>query len=254
MVTVASACLGALLAWLVASDSKLPWLSSRGKQSPQSKNATNHRNSTPTKIHRTNKQTNSKAKIELDNLHGFLRLAAYAAIAALTWSWSPDAQHQLDNHVHPAAPSFRVDIDPASLSSNSFPHDSDADWTATGGAKTGDGQGSSSSSDEEAREAAHMAAVHNATLGFEKIFVVNLPERADKRDALSLVSALTDIKLTWTSALRGTSVPNKALPLGVDRKGWRDGGIGSWRSQMNVIRTSVPKLSFAPRPFVCLTE
>lgn len=242
MVTVASVCLGALLAWLAASDSKLPWLSSRDRQSPQSKNATTHKNSGQTKIQHSNEQKNSKAKIELNNLHGFLRLAAYAAIAALLWTWSPDVHRQLDNHVHPAAPSFRVDID---LSSNSFPHDSDADWAVTGGAKTGDGQGSSSSSsNEQAREAAHVAAIHNATLGFETVFVVNLPERADKRDALSLVSALTDIKLTWTNALRGTSVPDKALPLGVDRQGWRDGGIGSWRSQMNVIRTSVPKLCF----------
>lgn len=249
MVTVASACLGALLAWLAASDSRLPWPSSRDPQSPRSKNTTNQQSSTQHKTQNNNKQANSKTKIELDTLHGFLRLAAYAAIAALMWSWSPDAQHQLDNHVHShsAVSSFRVDIDPASLSSNNFPHDSDANRTATGGAQTGDGQGSplfSSDDSEEAREAAHAAAIHNATLGFEKIFVVNLPERADKRDALSLVSALTDIKLTWTSALRGTSVPDKALPLGVDRNGWRDGGIGSWRSQMNVIRTLVFQLFF----------
>lgn len=79
--------------------------------------------------------------------------------------------------------------------------------------------------------------IGNETLGFEKVFVINLPERADKRDALSLTSVLTNIKLTWTSAIRGTAVADKALPLGVDRTGWQDGGIGSWRSQMNVIRT-----------------
>ncbi|KAK7994531.1 family 25 glycosyltransferase [Apiospora marii] len=81
--------------------------------------------------------------------------------------------------------------------------------------------------------------IQNATLGFQKVFVVNLPERTDKRDALSLVSTLTGIKLDWVRALRGVDVPDKALPLGVDREGWRDGGIGSWRSQMNAIRTMV---------------
>ncbi|ORY71534.1 family 25 glycosyltransferase [Pseudomassariella vexata] len=81
--------------------------------------------------------------------------------------------------------------------------------------------------------------INNATLGFEKVFVVNLAERTDKRDGLSLTAALTDIKLDWTRAMRGSDVGDKALPLGVDRKEWRDGGIGSWRSQMNVIRSIV---------------
>lgn len=229
MVTLASACLVGLLAWLSASDSKLPWLGSRT-------NIIHHQISSQAKTQNSSEGTNSVIKPGgLQNLHGLFRLAAYAAIAALLWSWSPDAQHpqhQLDNRTHPAEPSFRLNIDTLGASSNSVPQDSDANSAATGEAKAGQG-----SSSDEANEAAHMAAIQNATLGFEKIFVVNLPERADKRDALSLVSALTDIKLTWTSALRGTSVPDKALPLGVDRKGWMDGGIGSWRSQMNVIRT-----------------
>ncbi|KAK8017041.1 hypothetical protein PG993_015230 [Apiospora rasikravindrae] len=84
-----------------------------------------------------------------------------------------------------------------------------------------------------------IARIQNATLGFEKVFVINLPDRTDKRDALSLVGTLTGIKLEWVRALRGADVSDKALPLGVDRQGWRDGGIGSWRSQMNAIRTMV---------------
>lgn len=236
MVTLASACVGALLAWLAASDSRLPWLSSRDKQSLPGKDTANHKSTSQMKTQNNNKKaTKAMAKIELENLYRFLRLAAYAAVAVLLWSWPRDAHNRPDNHVHPAEPSFRVAVDPLNLPSERFPRDSDADWAATGEANIGDNQGSPSS--DEVKEAAHVAAVHNTTLGFEKIFVINLPERADKRDALSLVSTLTDIKLTWTNALRGTSVPDKALPLGVDRKGWRDGGIGSWRSQMNVIRT-----------------
>ncbi|KAK7961655.1 glycosyltransferase family 25 protein [Apiospora aurea] len=84
-----------------------------------------------------------------------------------------------------------------------------------------------------------IARIQNATLGFEKVFAINLPDRTDKRDALSLVAALTGVQLDWVRALRGADVPDKALPLGVNRQGWRDGGIGSWRSQMNAIRTMV---------------
>ncbi|KAK7987106.1 glycosyltransferase family 25 protein [Apiospora saccharicola] len=93
--------------------------------------------------------------------------------------------------------------------------------------------------DVSEEEEPDLARIRNATLGFEKVFVVNLPDRTDKRDALSLAGTLTGIKLDWVRALRGVDVPDKALPLGVDRQGWRDGGIGSWRSQMNAIRTMV---------------
>jgi hypothetical protein len=88
----------------------------------------------------------------------------------------------------------------------------------------------------ESEKLLDLERVHNATLGFEKVYVVNLPERSDKRDALSLIAALTGIKLHWTRAIKGSNVPDKALPIGVTRTGWHDGGIGSWRSQMNVIR------------------
>lgn len=91
--------------------------------------------------------------------------------------------------------------------------------------------------------------IENATLGFQKVYVVNLPERTDKRDALSLIGALTNVKLDWVKAIRGSDVPDKALPLGVHRNGWRDGGIGSWRSQMNVIRTQVSPLVSQFRPY-----
>lgn len=233
MATLISACLGALLAWLVASDNKLPWLSSSSGTTVSPKENSQARKQT------TNKGTSAKATLAPENLQGFVRLAVYVAIIALLWLSTLDfhaQQSHLDSHVRPAEPSSRVDADPRSLLYQSGGPSSDADRTAPEESQTMDGQGSSPL-DEELREAAHVAAVRNATLGFEKIFVVNLPERTDKRDALTLVSTLTDIQLTWTSALRGTNVPDKALPLGVDRKGWRDGGIGSWRSQMNVIRT-----------------
>lgn len=146
----------------------------------------------------------------------YARIAAYVSIAVLFWSFSLSPLDQQTPQSDKAKQAFSF-----SIQSNSVPSK----------------QETTIPSQNESAAEVQDEAVHNETLGFQEIFVINLPERTDKRDALSLVSALTDIKLTWTSAIRGSNVPDKALPLGVDRKGWRDGGIGSWRSQMNVIRT-----------------
>lgn len=158
-------------------------------------------------------------KAKADTLSPYARIAAYIALGALFWSWSSQYPH-LDYDTRPisvADPSIRVNT-------ARLPSEDNAPDAAT-------------ETSQETSDEVFNKAIRNETLGFNKIFVVNLPERTDKRDALSLVGALTNIKLTWTSAIRGTSVPDKALPLGIDRAGWRDGGIGSWRSQINIIRT-----------------
>lgn len=166
-------------------------------------------------------------KARTDSISSYARIAAYAALGVLFWSWSSPSSLPYDAHaghaVHPAEPSLRVALATSSGSQSSE--------------EVQPGFHNTSTSDQHTPEEVFHQAINNETLGFNKIFVVNLPERTDKRDALSLVGALTDVKLTWTSAIRGTSVPDKALPLGVDRAGWRDGGIGSWRSQINIIRT-----------------
>ncbi|KAJ1325490.1 glycosyl transferase family 25 [Microdochium nivale] len=79
-------------------------------------------------------------------------------------------------------------------------------------------------------------SVYNSTLGFEKVFTISLPNRTDKRDALSLMSALTGFRITWIDGIRGASIPDKALPVGWDRKGVSDTVLGSWRGHMNAIR------------------
>lgn len=147
----------------------------------------------------------------------YARIAAYISIAVLFWSFSLSPNDQVEvAQLSKAKQAFSFSIQSSSISS---------DKPTRASAQTG--------SELEI----HGDPIHNETLGFQKVFVINLPERTDKRDALSLASVLTNIKLTWTSAIRGSIVPDKALPLGVDRKTWKDGGIGSWRSQMNVIRT-----------------
>ncbi|KAB5526260.1 glycosyltransferase family 25 protein [Coniochaeta sp. 2T2.1] len=81
--------------------------------------------------------------------------------------------------------------------------------------------------------------VTNSTLGFSKIFVVGLPERSDKRDALTLASSLTGFKLDWIPGVRGESIPDKAVPLGVDRKKLMETNLGSWRGHMDAVRRIV---------------
>ncbi|KAI0405464.1 glycosyltransferase family 25 protein [Xylaria palmicola] len=82
-------------------------------------------------------------------------------------------------------------------------------------------------------------ATANDTLGFSKIFVVGLPERTDKRDALALTSALTGFHVEFVDGVKGESIPDKAVPLGVDRKALWEENLGSWRGHMNAIRRIV---------------
>lgn len=192
-----------LLAWFAASDARL----------------LEHISAATRSVDKRPKVPNDQRRAGKAPFSLYARIAAYVSIAVLFWSFSlspPDQQEtaQLGKAKKPF--SF-------SIQSSSIP--SEQATLAP------------SQTDRESAVEIHDEPIHNETLGFQRIFVINLPERTDKRDALSLVSSLTDIKLTWTSAIRGSNVPDKALPLGVDRKGWRDGGIGSWRSQMNVIRT-----------------
>ncbi|KAI0380888.1 glycosyltransferase family 25 protein [Hypomontagnella monticulosa] len=81
--------------------------------------------------------------------------------------------------------------------------------------------------------------VANETLGFEKIFVVGLPERSDKRDAIALTSASTGFHVEWVDGVKGETVPDKAVPFGANRKKLWETNLGSWRGHMNAIRRIV---------------
>lgn len=81
--------------------------------------------------------------------------------------------------------------------------------------------------------------VTNDTLGFSKIFVVGLPERTDKRDALTLTAALTGFHVDFVDGVRGETIPDKALPIGVNRDMLMETNLGSWRGHMNAIRRIV---------------
>ncbi len=79
--------------------------------------------------------------------------------------------------------------------------------------------------------------VTNSTLGFQKVFAVGLPERSDKRDALALTSSLTGFRIDWVDGVRGETIPDTAVPFGVNRVKLWENNLGSWRGHMNVVRT-----------------
>ncbi|ORY66120.1 family 25 glycosyltransferase [Pseudomassariella vexata] len=79
-------------------------------------------------------------------------------------------------------------------------------------------------------------SITNRVTQFEKVFVIGLPERTDKRDALVLMASLTGIKLTWLDGVKGSDVTNKALPLGWDPTKMPENNLGSWRGHTNAIR------------------
>lgn len=95
---------------------------------------------------------------------------------------------------------------------------------------------SSSSSPSSTASVSHDAALSNSTLGFSNIFVVGLPERSDKRDAISLAASLTGINVEWVEGIKGESIPDKAVPFGVSRKELMETNLGSWRGHMNALR------------------
>ena len=72
---------------------------------------------------------------------------------------------------------------------------------------------------------------------FEKVLVLNMPERSDKRDAMTLVSSLSGFNVEYINGIRGETVLDKALPVGQEGRKMTDSRIGSWRAHIDAIRT-----------------
>ncbi|RYP71476.1 hypothetical protein DL770_008124 [Monosporascus sp. CRB-9-2] len=77
--------------------------------------------------------------------------------------------------------------------------------------------------------------VTNDTLGFAKVFVVGLPERSDKRDAMALASTLTGFRVEWVDGVNGEQISDKAVPFGIDRERLWNTNLGSWRGHMTAV-------------------
>ncbi|KAI3326891.1 hypothetical protein HD806DRAFT_375104 [Xylariaceae sp. AK1471] len=90
--------------------------------------------------------------------------------------------------------------------------------------------------------------VMNSTLGFEKIFVINLPSRPDRRDAMTLAGAVSNLSLTFLEGLTGENAPSSfstGNSADRERSGIKSshsplaGARGSWRTHMSALQTIV---------------
>ncbi|PQE08813.1 glycosyltransferase family 25 protein [Rutstroemia sp. NJR-2017a WRK4] len=77
-----------------------------------------------------------------------------------------------------------------------------------------------------------IGRVSNSTLGFQKVFVLSLEERTDKRDAFVLGASLTGFGVEFIAGLKGDKLSEKARPPGLKLV---DGSYGAWRTHMNAI-------------------
>lgn len=78
--------------------------------------------------------------------------------------------------------------------------------------------------------------IKNRTLGFEKIIAIGLPERSDKRDALSLMASLSNVDIDWIDGVKMSALSAKSAPFGINFTAMEDNFLASWRSHMNAIR------------------
>ncbi|KAF2747335.1 glycosyltransferase family 25 protein [Sporormia fimetaria CBS 119925] len=79
----------------------------------------------------------------------------------------------------------------------------------------------------------------NTTLGFQKILVLNLPYRTDRRDSMALAAATSNIKLDYVDGVTGESINQKAYPPPDENIKLREGIKGSWRTHMNAMQRVV---------------
>jgi hypothetical protein len=79
---------------------------------------------------------------------------------------------------------------------------------------------------------------------FEKILVLNLPFRTDRRDAISLAAGLSNIRLEFVDGVTGESIKQSAYPPPEENIKLSSGIRGSWRTHMNALQRYQP--SFYP--------
>jgi hypothetical protein len=74
---------------------------------------------------------------------------------------------------------------------------------------------------------------------FEKIYVIALPARTDRRDGIVLSAALSNMTIDLMDGVRGETISDKAIPAAEGYKRMPDPVIGCWRGHMNTIQEFV---------------
>ncbi|KIW86580.1 uncharacterized protein Z519_12811 [Cladophialophora bantiana CBS 173.52] len=82
----------------------------------------------------------------------------------------------------------------------------------------------------------YIYQIQNKTLGFQKIYMISLPERTDKQDTFAMQAAFSEISYTFVEGVHGGRIPTKALPHTMSQKA---NVIGCWRAHNNVYQKMV---------------
>ena len=83
----------------------------------------------------------------------------------------------------------------------------------------------------------------NQTLGFQNIFVLNLPRRVDRRDMMTLMAMASDVRVDFFDALDGNQTAQLRLPkidmiehLRESQYTFTPGQLGCYRSNLNIMQ------------------
>lgn len=82
---------------------------------------------------------------------------------------------------------------------------------------------------------------HHPINQFAKIFVISLPSRGDRRDAMTLAAAVSGLDIEFIDGIVGSDVDPKTLSLVGEAKGLRPPELGIWRAHLNVYREIVQR-------------
>jgi GR25 family glycosyltransferase involved in LPS biosynthesis len=85
----------------------------------------------------------------------------------------------------------------------------------------------------------NVLSVYNRTLGFERVFVIGMPKRSDKRDRITVASSLTGFDVTFVPGVAPEDVAKQAAPPTWDYDQQTFGALGAWRAHMNVMQQIV---------------
>ncbi|KAH7303740.1 hypothetical protein B0I35DRAFT_472208 [Stachybotrys elegans] len=85
-----------------------------------------------------------------------------------------------------------------------------------------------------------MSIPRERPLPFEKIFVVGLPERTDRRDRMVLQAALSNLSIEFIDGPDGKDAADKAIPIKQGHSRLTSGALGYQRAHMNAIQAPCP--------------
>jgi len=83
-----------------------------------------------------------------------------------------------------------------------------------------------------------IANIYNATLGFQKIYVLSMPHRRDKRDVVALAAYLAGLEIEFVDGVNGSEISKAERPEGWEKAFNTDGNIdsslGCWRGHLDI--------------------